>query len=47
MEGFSGTLRSLLDDLLLLAESLSGFVLVILLGFVVVALLVTFGLVRR
>ncbi len=47
MEGLSETLRSLLDELWLLVESLSGFGLVILLGFIVAALLVTFGLVRR
>ncbi len=47
MEGFSGTLRSLLDELWLLVESLTGFGLVILLGLGVAALLVVFGLLRR
>ena len=47
MEGFSGTLRSFLDEFGLLVESLSGFGLVIFLGFVVAAVFVVFGLVRR
>ena len=47
MEGFGGTLRSFLDEIGLLVESLSGFALVIFLGLLVVAVLVVFGLVRR
>ncbi len=47
MEGFSGTLRSLLDELGLLVESLGGLGLVILLGLVVAAVLVVFGLIRK